>query len=166
MHAKTSGHTHTQSYTQTGHFPGAFHSNIHQWEKRGIIMVWTDTDYWLRGAESPTCDGGNSWIQRREGLMGNLLLVAEQWDDYRAETELLTSPLACHLRAYPSPLNTTMARLFPPYIQKHSNCLSAETERNSFPGPWKAEKTTSQKWQYLSHACKQTYAGCGRRATL
>lgn len=34
-------------------------------------MVWTGTDYWLRGAESPTRDGGNSWIQRREGLLGN-----------------------------------------------------------------------------------------------
>lgn len=26
-------HAHTCSYTQTGHFPGAFHDNIHQWEE-------------------------------------------------------------------------------------------------------------------------------------
>ena len=31
MHTKT--HTYTCSYTQTGHFPGALHNNIHQWEE-------------------------------------------------------------------------------------------------------------------------------------
>lgn len=34
-----------------------------------VRKVWTDTDYWLGGAESPTSVGGNSWIQRREGLL-------------------------------------------------------------------------------------------------
>lgn len=41
-------------------------------------MVSTDTGYWLRGAESSTSDGGNSWIQRRQELLGNQLLGREQ----------------------------------------------------------------------------------------
>lgn len=84
-------HTHTQ-HTHT-HVHTHMHTRVHTHKqdtflvlftttstcgKRGVIMVWTDTDYWLRGAESPTSDGGNSWIQRREGLLGNLLLMGEQ----------------------------------------------------------------------------------------
>lgn len=58
--------------------------------KRGIKMVWTGADYWLRGAESHSSDEGNSWIQKREGQLGSQLLVREQWDDQHTETELCT----------------------------------------------------------------------------
>lgn len=77
-------HTHTHTHNQadvltckqTGHFPCTPQKNIHQWETG--TSVWTDTDYWLRGAEGPTSDRGNSWIQRRGGLLGSQLLAGEQ----------------------------------------------------------------------------------------
>lgn len=99
----THTHTDTPSHTQTGHFPGALHDNIHQQEQGHNGL-----DYWLRGAESPTCDGGNSWMQRRAGRLGNQLLAGEQWDDSTLRpssvstpqqwtSKILPIPLACHL---------------------------------------------------------------------
>lgn len=61
-------HTHTQTHNHT-HKQDTFlvlFTTTSTSGKRGIIMVWTDADYWLRGAESPTSDGGNSWRQRKK----------------------------------------------------------------------------------------------------
>lgn len=70
-HTHTPTHSQAHIFIQTNRTLSLYSSEQHPPVGRGL-------DYWLRGAESPTSDRGSSWIQRKEGLLGNQLLAGEQ----------------------------------------------------------------------------------------
>ena len=183
---RTSSHTHTQTHKiiHTNRTPSWYSSQQYPpVGGGGILMVWTETDYWLRGTESPTPDGGNSWTQRREGLLGNQLLAGEQWDDQHRAPSVDHSTESLEERPLPSDLSP-QGVLQP--LHGVSHALHADFHHNvdhttfcqpkqRVPISWsfvkwkkvKSKEPTSQEWQYLCRACKQrSYTGCGRRATI
>lgn len=168
-HAPTQLLTHTQAHTHKQDTFLVLFRTTSTSGKRGFIKVWTDTDYWLKCAESPTSEGGNSWTQRRRGKTSywpennemtdtpSSVLSINIWtgSTWRASVFLwlvTSGNTAVHLMAFHMSVASTWFLIYTVQqrttastgVENHTNCLSAKTERVSFSCPswrWIVEKT-------------------------
>lgn len=171
-------HAHTRSYTQTGHFPGAFYNNIHLWEEgshNGLDWYrllaercWKSHFRWRkqldtkkrRTARKLATDGRTMrWPIHRDWALNSM---STGHSASKTLWFLTTGNSAVHLMAFHMSITLTLSRIYTVTIawdKTHQLPVS-----HKVPISWsfttgekikKSRENISQKWQYLSHSCKQ-----------